>query len=440
MTISELASPGDSPRDTSAGLLEEFRASKKRELLEEAVQLEIAVEFCAFNSPDSRHAVATLPGTEGAVALAGEGAPCVAEFAVIEFGAVAGLSTDAARRLLGQALEVRHRLPLLWRAVRASRVAAWRARRIAERTLVLPADGAAWVDAQVAPVADRLGVVVLERLVEEAVVRFDPEAAAQTALEALETRHATVTVERVLSELGAGVLSTGRLDAILDVADALDLDAALADLAADLAASGDTDPLDVRRAKALGLLARGEIVELPEGASPRRREVVLHVHLADAALRGAGDGIVQLATRSGHALGVVTVEQVQEWCGNSDADVVVKPVIDLAEALRSTGYQPSVRLREQVVAVNRTCAFPYCDRSADNLDLDHIVEHAHGGETSSENLAPLCRRHHRAKTFSAWHYVRLGPAEYLWTSPHDHQWIKDPDGTRDVTRELRDTG
>jgi hypothetical protein len=443
MSISALASPAgepaDSPLDASGGVLVAFRASKQREAAEQVLQARLALDFCSFNSPDSRRPAATVPGTEGEVAPAGEGAPGVAEFAVVEFGAVAGMSTDAARRYLGRVLETAHRLPLIWRRARAGEVPMWRALRVAEHTMCLPADGAAWVDAQVAAVVGRVGPVVLQRLVDEAIVRFDPETAAQAALEALESRHVTVTVEQVLTELGVAALSTGRVDAVLDLADATDLDSALAHLAADLAAAGDRDPVEVRRAKALGLLARGEAVELPDGVATRR-QVVLHVHLPEAALRGAGDGIGELRSDTGHPLGLVTVEQVQEWCGNTAAAVTVKPALDLAELLSSTGYAPSPRLRDQVIAINPTCAFPHCGRPADTLDLDHIVEYAKGGPTSSENLAPACRRHHRAKTHGGWSYLRLGPGEYLWTSPHGYRWITDADGTRDVSEDLRDTG
>ncbi len=65
-------------------------------------------------------------------------------------------------------------------------------------------------------------------------------------------------------------------------------------------------------------------------------------------------------------------------------------------------------------------------------DRPHSPDHA-DAQTSTDNLAPLCRRHHRAKTFGHWNYVRLSPGEYLWTSRHRYQWITDTDGTRAVT-------
>ncbi len=48
---------------------------------------------------------------ESPLALAGPGAPLVAEFAVPELAAALGMSTDAGRALLGDALELKHRLP-----------------------------------------------------------------------------------------------------------------------------------------------------------------------------------------------------------------------------------------------------------------------------------------------------------------------------------------
>ena len=55
-------------------------------------------------------------------------------------------------------------------------------------------------------------------------------------------------------------------------------------------------------------------------------------------------------------------------------------------------------------------------------------------KTSSENLGPLCRRHHRLKTFhSGWSYTQLDPGTYLWRSPHGYHYLRDQDGTSEVT-------
>jgi hypothetical protein len=55
------------------------------------------------------------------------------------------------------------------------------------------------------------------------------------------------------------------------------------------------------------------------------------------------------------------------------------------------------------------------------------------GQTSTQNLAALCRRHHRLKTFGGWTYRRTGPASYLWTSPHGATYLRDHTGTAALT-------
>jgi hypothetical protein len=108
-------------------------------------------------------------------------------------------------------------------------------------------------------------------------------------------------------------------------------------------------------------------------------------------------------------------------------------VLDLAEPIRSRGYQPSARLREQVMLRDRTCVAPYCDRPARGADLDHIEPFDEGGDTVSSNLAPLCRLHHRAKTFGGWTYTMLEPGAYVWRLPSGLRFLRTSHGTTDLT-------
>ena len=50
-------------------------------------------------------------------------------------------------------------------------------------------------------------------------------------------------------------------------------------------------------------------------------------------------------------------------------------------------------------------------------DLDHTVDFAFGGQTSEDNLAHLCRRHHTLKHESAWTVVQRQGGVLEWTSP-----------------------
>ena len=91
------------------------------------------------------------------------------------------------------------------------------------------------------------------------------------------------------------------------------------------------------------------------------------------------------------------------------------------------------RLAEQTKTRDDTCVFPWCTRTARRCDNEHCIPYADGGTTCSCNIAPLCRRHHRIKTHSAWTYTTLEPGTFLWTSPHGYQLLRDHEGTIDVT-------
>ena len=68
-------------------------------------------------------------------------------------------------------------------------------------------------------------------------------------------------------------------------------------------------------------------------------------------------------------------------------------------------------------------------------DNEHCIAYSKGGPTCSCNVAPTCRRHHRLKTHSAWTYTTLEPGSFLWTSPHGYQFLRDEQGTLDVSRD-----
>ncbi|RZK51922.1 MAG: HNH endonuclease, partial [Pedobacter sp.] len=48
------------------------------------------------------------------------------------------------------------------------------------------------------------------------------------------------------------------------------------------------------------------------------------------------------------------------------------------------------------------CRFPGCNQPATASDIDHTTDWQHGGPTNLDNLAHLCRKHHRLKHHTAW--------------------------------------
>jgi hypothetical protein len=439
--------------DSKAGVLAAAREARAAELAATADQLRWAAEWAARHEVDSVDvAAAAEVFGETVIPIAGAGAPLVGEFCVAELAAAMGMPTDHGRWLLGEAVELKHRLPRLWGRVMRLELPAWRARRIARQTMELSPQAAAFVDRQIAHLAHRVGAVVVERLVEEAIARFMPETARERRDQAADGRRFVVDHRQV------SFTGTAQVYGELDLADALDLDAAVTARAAQLKELGASEGLDARRAAAVGEIARADLmIDLAPGTAGtagtegtsgttgaanggtwRRgsRETVLYVHLSHDALTGGPDGrsVVGRLENTGD---LVTADQLRQWCGNPFARVSVRPVLDLDEHIHVSSYEVPDRLAEQVNLRDGSCVFPWCARPARGCDHDHVVPHGReGGTTCSCNIAPLCRRHHRLKTHAVgWTYTVLDPGTYLWASPHGYRFIRDHTGTRDVTHD-----
>ena len=92
-----------------------------------------------------------------------------------------------------------------------------------------------------------------------------------------------------------------------------------------------------------------------------------------------------------------------------------------------------------------TCVFPWCGRNARHCDLDHVIPYNHdhpeqGGPTATDNLAPLCRRHHRLKTRGRWRYEMTEPGVFIWTSPLGNTYLRDHTGSQPIGRAWPEPG
>ncbi len=456
MAAPEAGELGDLTASDVLSALRERRAVEDRAA---ADQLALAARWADLHPPDSIHSEATfaVPGCEHEEPIAGEGCPLVAEFCVAELGAVLAITSTAAKKLIGHALELRHRLPRLWAQVQAGAVTPWRARTVAEATIhstpALTRQAAGWVDAQVAAVAGRIGPAQLDRLVAETIKRYDladpdPAADPEDGHLHVDPRHVTVNTDDV------HYAGTMRIEAELDIADALDLDRAVVHGAATQAALGSELSLDARRAKALGDLARtqtaldlfshgeaGSKASAKDSAKdsdglPAAREVVLHAHFD--ATRSGDTTVFGPTGRLDEGQRLILLDQVQAWCGDSRTKVTIKPVIDLNTELSTSAYAVPDRIREHVLLRDPTCVFPWCTRQARACDIDHVIAYDHTaaaegrpqpGATQTDNLASLCRFHHRLKTHTAWTYRMVAPGVFEWTSPHGHRYRRDRHGT-----------
>ncbi|TCM48036.1 hypothetical protein EV648_104431 [Kribbella sp. VKM Ac-2568] len=193
----------------------------------------------------------TVPGGERGLVYGGPGCPGVAEFAPAEFGAVIGRSKGSAAALMGQALALRHRLPRIWAQVESQHATAWKACTIATACLHLSVEAAAIVDRKVAGIVDSIPPLRLSNIVRAALWQADPEAARAAA--------ETKAKERGVWAGRTDEHGTTTVFVKAATGDVIHFNATVRQIADALAELGDTDTLDQRRAKAIGIIADPEL-------------------------------------------------------------------------------------------------------------------------------------------------------------------------------------
>ncbi len=302
-------------------------------------------------------------------------------------------------------------------------MAPWKTRRVAADTRSLPFEAARWVDEQLAARVDGFGLPTIERLVALAAARFAPEEQAEKEAASRSQHHVTLTHPRPGEFAG-----TSWLEAAGDTQDLTAFYDLVCEEAKRLGRLGDTDDYETRKAKALGIIAARQGTLDLTGEAPDGR--------GDAAAAGADPPLrARLAGRPRHpsrrrpgrsvrSRSSAPPPSTSSGRGWHDSKATIHPVLDLNRTDAVDQHDPPPWMRELVILRDRHCVFPWCGRDARTCDLDHIVpyvppdEGGPPGQTNPQNLAPLCRRHHRAKTFTGWTYQRARDGTYAWTSPH----------------------
>ena len=137
-----------------------------------------------------------------------------------------------------------------------------------------------------------------------------------------------------------------------------------------------------------------------------------------------GRAVGHACARRGPAAG----EPVLRWVAGLRARLGLLETGDCSHASESASYRPPARLRHLVCVRQRTCCYPGCRRPAARCDLDHTLAFDKGGRTCLCNLAPCCRRHHRAKQALCWQLKQLLPGQMTWRMPSGrvYETVGDP--------------
>jgi len=179
---------------------------------------------------------------------------------------------------------------------------------------------------------------------------------------------------------------------------------------------------------------RGLIIEPPAvDVRKLRPRVMLHLHLSEETLRLAGllgGGVARL-----EEVGPLALGQVSRFLSDTGCDVTLQPVIDTRDTPPVDSYEIPRRIREAMFLRMPASCFPYA-ASTGHLDLDHtkaFVPKARGGppgQTGSHNLGPMIRFEHRIKTHGRWQVRQPEPGVWICRSPNSNYYLVTNTGTQ----------
>jgi 5-methylcytosine-specific restriction endonuclease McrA len=114
-------------------------------------------------------------------------------------------------------------------------------------------------------------------------------------------------------------------------------------------------------------------------------------------------------------VGPVPVEYARSLLGEALVELLVAKGTDVT-TVYSAGRHIPRRVRSALLLRDPRCVVPGCDARL-GLENDHwVTDFAKGGLTALDNLARLCRRHHRDRTHHGFTLQKDGDT-WIWTAP-----------------------
>ncbi|HET9421184.1 MAG TPA: hypothetical protein VFO49_08605 [Nocardioides sp.] len=374
-------------------------------------------------------------GEDRLVMIGGDGTPQVRELCLSELAVARGCHTLAARAAMADVLDLRHRLPQCWMVFLAGDCDAWVLRKVAAMARRLDRHRVGLVDTAVAEALAGESPGRVLRIAEARIIEADPEGHQARLADELRKRFVRCApsdehgLRMVYARIEAG--DAAWIDAVVDrVADVL---ATRPELTPDLPQDPCKDEL---RAVAFGWLAHpADLIDLLESSDTaarteqpargrQRPRVAFYLHLHQAALDGTA------AVARVEEVGPMLLDQVRRFLGHAYVDL--HPVIDLNTGASVNCYEHPTAMTERARLRTPGEVFPHACRLSRNLDSDHpdpYKPHGPPGQTRDDNLAPLGRTNHRAKTHLGYQLRQRGLDTYEWTTPHGLHRRVDRTGT-----------
>lgn len=395
-----------------------------------------------------------------------DGTPQVSEFAALEIAALWNEGVEGVDGRIHQALDLRHRFPRLWRLAMDADLPVWVAAKITMKASPLSREAAAHLDEQLADVVGNLPASRLLRLADGLVLKLTPPDLAEEIRAGGHDRRGVWVRQR--PEDRATTIAS--LSAVLDAGDADAVEQQVRRIARILAQGGDRRGLDDRRATALGVLAFparalqllqasildqlptdageswgpcpaagqaghlcGRITVDPDRLLPTAQLVVHLTHAAIATQCVTGRDTGERGVSPDGRDAVARVERIGpvlvDWLSDLLAHhrVSLRPVLDAGTITPVDSYEIPERMREAVGYRQPYDCFPGSTRrTSHGCDLDHTEPYRPGGppgQTSLDNLSPISRRAHRAKTHGGWRLQQPIPGVLIWRSPYGYTYL-----------------
>jgi hypothetical protein len=322
----------------------------------------------------------------------------VDEFAGDEIAAVLNLAPMTGRRRLDWAVDLSGRLPATLAAMTRGEITYAKAQVLAEETNLLPQQTVALVEQQALPEAEQKTPGQLRRDVKKLVLSVDADSAKKRAKKA-----------RAQRRVGVDPAPDGMATfwAVLPAADALGLYARVSELARGNRGNDDRS-MEQLRADALTDLVW-------DNAGPAGAPLV-RIVLTDATLTGRDETPAEL-----DGYGPIAAQTARDIAADGVWQALHADSTGVITGIGQRLYRPSAALARLIRGRDRTCRWKDCGQPAHRCDIDH-TRHFPAGKTVADNLACLCRRHHRSKTRgenhkTGWKMTQTDSGTITWTSP-----------------------
>ena len=161
----------------------------------------------------------------------------------------------------------------------------------------------------------------------------------------------------------------------------------------------------------------------PEPEPAPHPRAIIHLVANQSTLAGEDEDPTYL-----DGFGILDADSARDLAAHATTRIIGVDPTRIIDTLATMRYRPGKHVQAFVRTGELCCTFPGCNNPVWLADLDHTHPFDHtdptrGGPTHHHNLKPLCRLHHRAKTFTAWRDYQDPLGTVTFTSPTGHTFI-----------------